>query len=292
MAFWLFTLADINPLCASRDEAILYAKAAKFYPMYGAIGKSIRMIETDSEGRMLWQTPLGVFWIPKGASREWLIALIGEQLQNAYGYEEKSGTNGAVVLDCGANVGDFSRLALNNGASKVIAIEPSPDTAVCLRRNLADAISDGRVVVCENGVWDCDVKLYLETEDAKIPGSHHVRASPDLPRSGAWVNLTTIDTIVDELKLERVDFIKMDVEGAEQKALLGGARSIGQHRPRLAIATEHTDDRLANSTAVLRILKKMQPDYVSKSVSSVIVSLPTRGYFVVPEIIFFEVPRF
>jgi FkbM family methyltransferase len=286
--FWLFTIAGRNPLCDSRDEANLYAEAAKYYRMYGTLGKSIRLLETDREGRMLWGTPLGTLWIPKGATREWLIALIAEQLQNVYTYEEEFGTEGAVVFDCGANVGDFSRLALSKGASLVVAIEPSPETAVCLRRNLAEAIAGGRVIVYENGVWDCEVKLYLETANAEVPGSHRVVASPDLAKQGAWVELTTIDSIVGELNLERLDFIKMDVEGAEQKALLGGARTITRHRPKLAIATEHTDDRLANSGGVLRIIKKIEPAYASRSVSCAIVSSPSAGYLIVPEIIVCE----
>lgn len=63
--FWILTLAGRNPLCASHNEAILYAGAAKYFPMYRAIGKSIRLIETDSEGRMLWDTPLGALWARK-----------------------------------------------------------------------------------------------------------------------------------------------------------------------------------------------------------------------------------
>jgi FkbM family methyltransferase len=290
VAFWLLTLAGRNPLCASPDEAILYAKAAKHYPMYAAIAKKLRLIETDAEGRMLWQTPLGAFWIPRGASRKWLVALIAEQLQNAYAFKEQMGANGAVVFDCGANVGDFSRLALNNGAAMVIAIEPSPETAVCLRRNLADAIASRRAVIYENGVWSCEAKLFLETANAEIPGAHRLSTGPDTTEQGTWVKLTTIDTIVDELRLDRVDFIKMDVEGAEQNALLGGARSIARHQPKLAVATEHTDDRVANSRAVLEIVKKIDPAYASRSVCSTIVSSPSKGYLIVPEIIVFETP--
>lgn len=290
IAFWLFTLAGRNPLCASPAEAILYAKAAKHYPMYTSIAKSIRLIETDDEGRMFWQTPLGDFWIPKGASREWLVALIAEQLQNAYAFKEQMGANGAVVFDCGANVGDFSRLALNHGAAMVIAIEPSPETAVCLRRNLADAIAGRRAVIYENGVWNCEAKLFLDTANSEVPGAHRLSTLPDTEEQGTWVKLTTIDRIVDELKLDRVDFIKMDVEGAEQNALLGGARSIALHQPKLAVATEHTNDRVANSSAVLEIVKKIEPAYASRSVCSTIISSPGAGYLIVPEIIVFEVP--
>jgi UDP-3-O-acyl-N-acetylglucosamine deacetylase len=56
------------------------------------------------------------------------------------------------------------------------------------------------------------------------------------------VPLTTIDKIVAELKLPRVDFIKMDVEGAEVPALHGANDTIQRFKPRMAIATEHKPD--------------------------------------------------
>jgi hypothetical protein len=56
------------------------------------------------------------------------------------------------------------------------------------------------------------------------------------------VPLTTIDTIVEVLKLPRVDFIKMDIEGAEVPAIVGASLTLRRFRPRLAIATEHKPD--------------------------------------------------
>jgi hypothetical protein len=53
------------------------------------------------------------------------------------------------------------------------------------------------------------------------------------------VPLTTIDNLVAELALERVDFIKMDIEGAELNAIRGAAQTIRRFRPRLAIAVYH-----------------------------------------------------
>jgi hypothetical protein len=41
------------------------------------------------------------------------------------------------------------------------------------------------------------------------------------------------------LHLDKVDFIKMDIEGAERQALSGAVRSIARFRPRMAIELEH-----------------------------------------------------
>ena len=51
--------------------------------------------------------------------------------------------------------------------------------------------------------------------------------------------LTTIDKLVVELKLDRVDFIKMDIEGAEQRALQGAHETLAKYHPRMALCTYH-----------------------------------------------------
>ena len=51
--------------------------------------------------------------------------------------------------------------------------------------------------------------------------------------------MTTIDNMVRELHLSRVDVIKMDIEGAETRALAGAADTIRRMHPMLAIALEH-----------------------------------------------------
>jgi hypothetical protein len=51
---------------------------------------------------------------------------------------------------------------------------------------------------------------------------------------------TTIDDTVRELGLPRVDFIKMDIEGAELNALKGAEHSIREFYPKLAISLYHS----------------------------------------------------
>src|SRR6185295_8605294 len=133
-----------------------------------------------------------------------------------------------------------------------------PENIVCLRRNLAAEIADGRVTIYEKGVWDRDEELVLEVA-AKNPGANAV-CSDSGGCVGPRIRLTTIDKLVSELALSRVDFIKMDIEGAERKALAGGAATLAKHRPRMAIATEHLDV-LENARAVLQVVREAQPLY-------------------------------
>jgi hypothetical protein len=66
------------------------------------------------------------------------------------------------------------------------------------------------------------------------PGSRVVEES-----KGLQVKTHTIDDLVIERHLTRVDFIKMDIEGAETSALLGAEQTIRRFRPRLAISVYH-----------------------------------------------------
>ena len=197
--------------------------------------------KVNSEGAYdLWETPMGNYWISKGNDYG-LPWNLSEQENAIYGTGEVFIQPGDVVLDCGAHIGVFVNTALKAGASKVIAIEPAPENLECLRRNLAGEISEGKVVVYPKGLWDKDDWLSIQV----VPGNaaadtfvmHQEGAHP-----GTKLPLTTIDKMVAELGLTRVDFIKMDIEGAEQRALQGGRSTIAKFHPRLALSAYHLPD--------------------------------------------------
>lgn len=209
-----------------------------------------RLIETDSSGMRHWQTPRGSFWIPPG--QDWGLPFnLAEQDVRIYGTGEQAVHAGDIVLDCGANVGVYAREALAEGAKLVIAIEPAPENLECLRRNLATEVAAGRVIIYEKGVWDKDDFLTI-------------RVSPDNPAADSFVitqkgshegvrlPLTTIDKLVEELKLERVDYIKMDIEGAEQRALTGAAQTLRRFHPRLALSAYHNPEDPAKIPVLVR----------------------------------------
>jgi FkbM family methyltransferase len=184
-----------------------------------------------------YQTPRGEFWAPKG-SRFILPFNLAEEEVAIYGRAPKGVRKGDVVLDCGANVGTFARYSFMAGAAKVIAIEPAPDNLECLRRNFPAEIADGRMVIVPKGVWDKEDFLELRVDPENQAADSFV-----IERKGAIVTakvpLTTIDKMVAELELQKVDFIKMDIEGAEVNALRGGKETIARHHPRMALSAYH-----------------------------------------------------
>ncbi len=183
-------------------------------------------LERTEAGLDLWNTPQGKIWTVHGDTI--LPFLMHEQARDIYQPPGHEVRNGDIVLDVGANIGTFTRTALQRGASLVVAIEPAPQTLNAFRRNLAKEIGEGRVVVYPKGAWDHDGEMELSVNEVNQANNTLVLPR-EAPMPKIRVPLTTIDKIVAELKLTRVDFIKMDIEGAEKPAIKGR----GKHHPAL-----------------------------------------------------------
>ena len=70
--------------------------------------------------------------------------------------------------------------------------------------------------------------------------------------------VTTIDALVAQLNLMRLDFIKMDIEGSETHALKGATDTLRRFKPRLAIGTYH---RPGDLEGIHEIVLKTNPGY-------------------------------
>ena len=198
------------------------------------ITEASQLIGRGPDKLELWKTPHGEFWVLPGEfdTLAWVLA---EQEFGIYDGGEAAGVRpGDVVLDCGAHYGGYTRKALDQGAGLVVAIELAPDNVLCLRKTFAKEINEGKVIVYPKGVWHKDDQLALKR--AEKSWANRVEEGE---RGGLLVPLTTIDKIVAELKLERVGFIKMDIEGSERQALAGASGTLRRFKPRMAIAAYH-----------------------------------------------------
>ncbi|MCW5979826.1 MAG: FkbM family methyltransferase [Bryobacteraceae bacterium] len=216
---------------------------------------SSRLLQKD-KNLVQWATPKGNFWIASG-NDFFLPFHIAEQETGIYSHPEISLRRGDVVLDCGANVGVYARKALDSGAKLVVAIEPAPETLESLRRNLEREIADGRVIVYPKGVWDKEEELTLY-QDPKNTAAASFLHEAEGAKAIEKIPLTTIDKLVEELKLEQVDFIKMDIEGAEPRAVAGARETLQRFRPRMALSTYHAQDHPETVPAAVRAIV---PDY-------------------------------
>lgn len=136
-----------------------------------------------------------------------------------------------VCLDVGANIGAITLvLARLAHRGSVHAFEASAQAAALLRKNVTDN-GLANVTVVERAVSRRSgevVELYTVPDQL---GTAHL--SDHLGRDGHMQRVETIS--LDDYPISRVDFIKLDVEGAEIPALAGARGMIARDRPMLTI---------------------------------------------------------
>lgn len=118
-----------------------------------------------------------------------------------------------VIWDLGANIGDHTRHYLDLGKI-VVAIEPNPEAFECLEHNCPEAR-------CLN------IAASDKAETLKFTRLENVGAS----RITADGDVEVKAEALDDLRLPAPNFIKVDVEGWEPKALQGMAQTLRQHKP-------------------------------------------------------------
>jgi FkbM family methyltransferase len=152
---------------------------------------------------------------------------------------------GFVFVDVGANVGAYAlHVAAQAGpGARVLAIEPQPEIFERLVHNIAqNPAGTVKAIACAVADRDGEVTLFLDARNRGESGVKFVR--PELRAAGeASVPARTLLGLLEDEGLERVDALKLDVEGAEDLILepfFGSApRALW---PRL-IVLEHAVDR-------------------------------------------------
>ena len=144
---------------------------------------------------------------------------------------------GETVLDVGANLGFTSLLfATRVGVrGNVIAVEPLPDNARRLRRHVALNRLESVIHAWEGAVSDYSGDGVFIVHQAHNMGRLATASRPPGQQSQLTVPVETIDNLVRLKSLTRVDFIKIDVEGAEAAALKGMRSTLNQFQPSLLI---------------------------------------------------------
>ena len=161
-----------------------------------------------------------------------------------------------VVLDLGANIGVFSVYAAKvMGARRVVALEPVSATFRRLEHNLAANQLDGAVTAVPKGIGGATGTRTIYLGVTSPFSSLYYRGNPNA-ESGETeeVDIVTLERLLRDLSLDRVDVCKMDCEGAEVEALLAAdddvlrrikVLTMEYHFPRREGSQERISDREA-----------------------------------------------
>ncbi|MBN8560372.1 MAG: FkbM family methyltransferase [Leptolyngbya sp. UWPOB_LEPTO1] len=142
-------------------------------------------------------------------------------------------TEGDVFIDAGANCGIYTLLAscLVGNSGLVLSFEPGVESFNTIQQNLKlNHLSNVRLF--KTALSDHTGTAHLYHID-NAPSSYSLGSGTDPAVESETVDVTTLDAILTAQGIETVDFIKMDVEGAEELVLKGAYSTIEKMRPKI-----------------------------------------------------------
>jgi FkbM family methyltransferase len=181
-------------------------------------------------GRILWSKALRCWFVPEDESSI-------ECMLHMPAYEPidwVSPKQGECFLDAGGYVGWYSiqaGRAVGNGG-RVVVLEPDALNRRQLERNLAlNEIKNAEILPL--AIWSHSGKVGWR--HGEEPVWHQVKDGGEGTQEAI-----SIDELVDQLRLTRLDWVKLDIEGGEVEALQGASRTLRELRPRLFIEVHET----------------------------------------------------
>lgn len=161
------------------------------------------------------------------------------------------------IIDAGANIGLFSALAaVKAKKGRVYSFEPVPYVQSLLKETVQyyDNIN-----IIPAALSDYTGKSIININKEEHTMSSLSRDNNNAEHNKEVVDVYTIDQFVKENKLDRVDFIKADIEGAERFMLKGAIETMKNFAPKIAICTYHLED---DKEVLEDIIKTANPNYV------------------------------
>jgi len=147
-------------------------------------------------------------------------------------------TDGMYCLDVGSNIGYYACLESNavGNTGKVISIEPSPINYKYLKKNIElQNMSNTEVYnfACGNKNGEIQFLVSDRSNWSRVATEKFIDAPPDAILQTINVPVKTIDLLIEEKSLQRLDFIRMDVEGYEVNIVEGMHQTLEKFKPLL-----------------------------------------------------------
>ncbi len=163
--------------------------------------------------------------------------------------------DGCTVLDVGANLGLFSCYAASKGC-KVYACDPDRRCIQVLKEQ--QKLYPEQIKVVPLGLSDSIGKIkFYESEDCGVSSFSLIRGKTVEHE----ISTDTIDHLVENGTLGKIDFIKADIEGAERNMLMGAVNTLRTQAPMLSICTYHYPE---DPQLLEEIIKNANPQYIVK----------------------------
>lgn len=155
---------------------------------------------------------------------------------NRYEKFYKVSTND-VILDAGANEGILSLIYANKVGPMglIYSFEPDSKNRTLFSRNVSLNDDIRNIHLSKKGLWEHTGKLNFY--ESGTVSSSILYEGPNAVKSS--IDVISIDDFVLELNIKKLDFIKMDIEGAEVEAIRGAKDTIKSLKPNFAIASYH-----------------------------------------------------
>lgn len=161
--------------------------------------------------------------------------------------------DGDTVVSAGAYYGETSIWFAHKvgKAGRVHVFEPVKKFRDKLQHNLRRNKLLDIVKIEANGLWH---------ENTTIPFNPSFCGKQ---KDNGDIHVVTLDWFVESNHMERIDFIKMDIEGAELKAIQGAKNTIIKYKPKLAICVYHSADDLYTISTYIKALVPHYKLYLS-----------------------------
>ena len=142
-----------------------------------------------------------------------------------------------IVLDAGANEGSLTVVYSQKIGvkGKVFAFEPDTKNIEILKHNMSLNKKYNNIELVKKALWN--KKDTIEFFEAGTVASSIFYEDKNSQR--VTIQAISIDCFMSTKKINRLNFVKMDIEGAEIEALKGSINTIEKYRPDFAIASYH-----------------------------------------------------
>ncbi len=139
-----------------------------------------------------------------------------------------------IIIDVGAYAGDtalyFSQFIGKTGI--IYAFEPLEENYNLLEKNIKSNALEGKIVPIKKGIGNSNDPISMAGSDAGAFINYEANV-------GFKIDMVTIDKFVKDYNVNKINFIKMDIEGSELVAIKGAENTIKKFKPKLAISIYH-----------------------------------------------------